>query len=44
MWTNITSEGTNVQWVVDALYNVTANWVTYGSYNIKTSPTVIGVG
>jgi hypothetical protein len=44
MWTNITNEGTNLQWVVNALQHRPEIWVTDSSYNKKTAPTISGAG
>ena len=44
MWTNVVNEGGDLQWVVDAMANGTATWVTDGSYNRKVAPLVSGAG
>ena len=44
MWTNIANEGPNFAWVVDAITNSTAVWVTDGSYNKEVAPLISGAG
>ena len=44
MWTNIANEGPNFTWVVDAITNSTAVWVTDGSYNKEVAPLISGAG
>ena len=44
MWNNIVNEGVDLCWVVDALKNGTAIWVTDGSFNRPIAPLVSGAG
>ena len=44
MWTNVKNEGPNLRWVVDAITNGTALWVTDGSYNRTVAPHTSGAG
>ena len=44
MWTNVVNEGKHLRWVVDALKNGTAIWVTDGSYNRTVAPHISGAG
>ena len=44
MWANIGNDGTTLDWVVSALSEGTAIWVTDGSYNRETAPHVSGAG
>ena len=42
MWSNVHNEGRNLKWVVDAMKNGTAIWVTDDSYNQEIAPKVSG--
>jgi len=44
MWENVHNEGQNLAWVVDAMTNGTAIWVTDGSYHRDAAPQVSGAG
>jgi len=44
MWTNIVNEGTDLHWVVLALTNGTAIWVTDGSFIKEIAPDISGAG
>ena len=44
MWSNVRNEGPNLRWVVKAISNGTAVWVTDGSYNKKIAPHTSGAG
>ena len=44
MWTDVTNEGPHMKWVVDAIRNGTAIWVTDGSYNRTLAPHISGAG
>ena len=44
MWSSVTNKGTDLQWVVEALRNGTAIWVTDGSFFKKIAPTISGAG
>jgi len=44
MWRNVQNEGRNLKWVVEAMQNGTAIWVTDGSYNREIAPKVSGAG
>ena len=44
MWSNICNEGKDLRWVVEAVANGTAIWVTDGSYNREVAPHVSGAG
>ena len=42
MWSNVRNEGPNLQWVVHAITNGTALWVTDRSYNKTVAPHTMG--
>ena len=44
MWTNLISKGRDPRWVVDAIRNGTAVWVTNRSFKSEVSPHVSGAG
>ena len=44
MWSNVRNEGPNLRWVVRAISNGTAVWVTDGSYNRSVAPYTSGAG
>ena len=44
MWANIVNEGADLTWVVEAITNSTAVWVTDGSYNKDVAPLISGAG
>ena len=44
MWTNISNEGPGLSWVIKAMTNGTAVWVTDGTYKKEIAPTISGAG
>ncbi len=44
MWANIVNEGHDLRWVVEALQNGTAIWVTDGSFIKEIAPNISGAG
>ena len=44
MWTNISNEGPGFSWVIKAMTNGTAVWVTDGSYMKEIALTISGAG
>jgi len=44
MWRNVHNERQNLKWVVEAMQEGTAIWVTDGSYNREVAPKVSGAG
>ncbi len=44
MWANVVNEGHNLMWVIEALKNGTAIWVTDGSYMKEIAPHISGAG
>ncbi len=44
MWSNIVNEGQGLQWVVSAMRDSTAIWITNGSFNLNVAPLVSGAG